>query len=150
MRLWRYSSAILYLGTRRRWVVSFTPRPLCPRYPLDRRLSGPQSWSGRCGVDTKSPVPRRETNPGRPANSPSLYQLSYPGSLEDMKIFKKWTEVNQDKVHWRTTVNTGMHLRVPWTSQEGPFSMDYVCTRACIGVCMHVFWVPCLHGGICD
>jgi hypothetical protein len=34
---------ILDLGTRRRWVVSFTPRPLylqkkSPWYPLDRRL----------------------------------------------------------------------------------------------------------------
>jgi hypothetical protein len=27
---WRYSSTIFYLGTRRRWVVSFTPWPLFP------------------------------------------------------------------------------------------------------------------------
>jgi hypothetical protein len=33
------------LGTRWRWVVSFMPRPLHPRYPLDRRLGGPQSRS---------------------------------------------------------------------------------------------------------
>jgi hypothetical protein len=37
-----------------RWVVSFTPLPLYhrgkgPRYPLDRRLGGPQSQPGRCG-----------------------------------------------------------------------------------------------------
>jgi len=37
---------ILHLGTRRRWVVSFTPRPLNPQgkspwYTLDRRLDGP-------------------------------------------------------------------------------------------------------------
>jgi hypothetical protein len=35
-------------------VVSFTPRSLyfrgkSPRYPLNRRLGGPQSWSGRHG-----------------------------------------------------------------------------------------------------
>jgi hypothetical protein len=35
-------------------VVNFTPRPLYPRgkihlYPLDRRLGGPQSFSGRDG-----------------------------------------------------------------------------------------------------
>jgi hypothetical protein len=42
---------ILDLGTSRRWVVSFTPRPLYPQgkspwYSLDRRLGGPQSRSG--------------------------------------------------------------------------------------------------------
>jgi hypothetical protein len=49
-----YSSIILDLGTRWRWVVTFTPRPhfprgKIPRYSLDRRLGGPQSRSGRCG-----------------------------------------------------------------------------------------------------
>jgi hypothetical protein len=38
----------LDLGTSWRWVVNLTPRPLysrgkSPRYPLDRRLGGPQS-----------------------------------------------------------------------------------------------------------
>jgi hypothetical protein len=42
----------LNFGTICRWVVSFVPRPLYPRgnspqYPLDRRLDGPQSRSGR-------------------------------------------------------------------------------------------------------
>jgi hypothetical protein len=49
---------ILNLGTRWRWVVSFTPRPLypqgkSPQYPLDRRLGGLQSRSGR-GVKEKN------------------------------------------------------------------------------------------------
>jgi hypothetical protein len=43
---------ILDLGTRLKCVDSFTPRPLYPQgksswYPLDRRLGGPQSRSGR-------------------------------------------------------------------------------------------------------
>jgi hypothetical protein len=46
----------LDLGTSWRWVVSFTLRSLCARrkgpwYPLDRRLGGPQSRSGRCGEE---------------------------------------------------------------------------------------------------
>jgi hypothetical protein len=43
----------LDLGTSCRWVVSFTPRLLYPRYPLDRRLGGPQSQSRcrRCGEE---------------------------------------------------------------------------------------------------
>jgi hypothetical protein len=47
----RYSSAILDFGTRRRWVVSFTPPVALPRGKsppniLDRRLDGPESRSG--------------------------------------------------------------------------------------------------------
>jgi hypothetical protein len=54
MRDWRYSSNIIDLDTR--WsVVRVTPRLLysrgkCPKYPLHRRLGGPQSQSGPCGV----------------------------------------------------------------------------------------------------
>jgi hypothetical protein len=57
------ASFILDLGTRWRWVVSFTPRPLCfheksPWYPLDRRLGGPQSRPGRGGEEKNSqPLP---------------------------------------------------------------------------------------------
>jgi hypothetical protein len=51
-------------------VVSFTPRPLYPKgkspwYPLDRRLGGPQSRSGRCGEEKKS-IPCWESNPRTP------------------------------------------------------------------------------------
>jgi hypothetical protein len=53
---------ILDLGTRCRWVISFTPRPLYPQgkspwYPLDRRLGGPQSRSGRGGEEKNSHPP---------------------------------------------------------------------------------------------
>jgi len=37
----------LDLGTRKRCVGSFTPRPFYPRFILDRRLGGPQSRCGR-------------------------------------------------------------------------------------------------------
>jgi hypothetical protein len=61
---------------------SFTPRPLyprgkSPRYPLDRRLGGPQSRSGCCGVE-RNLLPLPESNSGRPVRSPSLYRLRYP------------------------------------------------------------------------
>jgi hypothetical protein len=53
---------ILNLGIRWRRVVSFIPRPLYPqgkisRYPLDRRLGGPQSRSGHGGEETNSRLP---------------------------------------------------------------------------------------------
>jgi hypothetical protein len=71
----------LYLGTSWRWVVGFTPRPLypqgmSPRYQLDRRLGGPQNWSGRSGEEIilDSPGTGKPTHPGRPASSQSLYR----------------------------------------------------------------------------
>jgi hypothetical protein len=60
----------LDLGTSWRWVVSFTLRSLypmgkSPRYPLNRRLGGPQSRSGRHGevkildpTGTRIPAPQ--------------------------------------------------------------------------------------------
>jgi hypothetical protein len=38
---------VLNIGARWKWVVSFAPRPLYPRYQLDRRLDKPQSRSGQ-------------------------------------------------------------------------------------------------------
>jgi hypothetical protein len=40
---------ILNLSTERNWVVSLSTRLLCLRYPLNRRVVGPQRWSGPCG-----------------------------------------------------------------------------------------------------
>jgi hypothetical protein len=53
--------AFVDLGTKWRWVVTFTPRPLYPQrnspwYPLDRSLGGPQSRSG-CGGEEKISQP---------------------------------------------------------------------------------------------
>jgi hypothetical protein len=62
----------LDLGTSLRWVVNFTPLPLyprgkSPRYPLDRRLGGPQSQSGRLGEENSRPF--RDSN-----SEPSVVQ----------------------------------------------------------------------------
>jgi hypothetical protein len=51
------------LGTRWRWVVSFTPRPFYPQgkspwYVLDRRLCGPQNRSGCSGEEKNSQLPQ--------------------------------------------------------------------------------------------
>jgi hypothetical protein len=60
------------------YVVSFVPRSLYPRakshrYPLDKKLSVPQSRPGRCGRDRNLPLPGFE--PGHPVHNPSLYRL---------------------------------------------------------------------------
>jgi len=63
---------ILQLGSRRRWVVSFTPRSLypqgrSPRCPLARRVGGPQSHSGRGGLEKNSqPAPGIKPRPSSP------------------------------------------------------------------------------------
>jgi hypothetical protein len=67
MAEWRYSSIILYLGTRWRWVVSFTTLPLyprgnSPRYSFDRRLGGLKSQSG-CWREEKNLLPIPGTEP---------------------------------------------------------------------------------------
>jgi len=51
-------------------VVSFTPRPIfpqgkIPRYPLDRRLGGPQSHSVHGGEEVSTPAGNR-TPVGQP------------------------------------------------------------------------------------
>jgi hypothetical protein len=76
MMEWRYSSTILDLGTRWRWMVSFTPRLLYPQgkipwYHLIVALGGLKGLSGHCGVE-KNFLPLRESNPGHPALSQSL------------------------------------------------------------------------------
>jgi hypothetical protein len=66
----------------------FTPRPRnppgkSPRYPLDRRLVGPQSRYGHGGEEkTYHRHPCREQNPGRPA--PSL--VSIPTKLPRLRM----------------------------------------------------------------
>jgi hypothetical protein len=65
---------IFDFGTRWRWVASFTFQPLypqerVPRYPLDRRLDGPQSLSGR-GVEERNSHSPPESNPDHPIVKP--------------------------------------------------------------------------------
>jgi hypothetical protein len=69
-------------------VASFTPRQLysqenSPWYPLDRRLGGPQSRSGRDDEEKNSQPPTgiEPQNPDHLARSPALYRLSYHGSF---------------------------------------------------------------------
>jgi hypothetical protein len=64
------------------WVVNATPRPFYPpgktRYPLYRRLGGPQ---GRSGQVQKILPHTGFRSQDRPARSESLYRLSYPGPV---------------------------------------------------------------------
>jgi hypothetical protein len=74
-------------------VVSFKPLPLYPqgkrpRYPLDRRLGGAQSRSGRHREVRISATTGLELRPlGRPARRQSLYRLRYPGSYNNNWLY---------------------------------------------------------------
>jgi hypothetical protein len=52
MGKWMYRSTFFDLGTSWRGVVSFTSGEKSPRYPLDRKLGGAQSRSGRRGENS--------------------------------------------------------------------------------------------------
>jgi hypothetical protein len=76
------------------WLAS-RPQPLYPR----KRAIGTHwigSWVGpRAGLDAmekrKISFSCRRSNPGRPARSPSLYRLSYPGSyVDEYKFLADW------------------------------------------------------------
>jgi hypothetical protein len=82
---WRYSSTILELGIKWRWVVSFTSRPLY----FKERTTGTH-WIGgligpRASLDIaeyrKSLSLASYRTPGRPASVQSLYRLSYFSSF---------------------------------------------------------------------
>jgi hypothetical protein len=87
------ASYFLNFGTRWRWVVSLTPRPLYPsekrpRYTLDKRLGAPQNWSGR-GDEWKEShnCPRWELIPGGPAGSLVAIPTELPYLLPKIKTF---------------------------------------------------------------
>jgi hypothetical protein len=98
--VWRGGGCIgpyfLDLGTSSRWRVSFTPRPLyprekSPRYQLNRRLGGSQSWFERHRevkifetTGTPTPTPRSSSH------QLVLYRLRYTGSIVLIMALKIW------------------------------------------------------------
>jgi hypothetical protein len=78
-----------------------------PRYPLDRRLGGPQSRSGRCREEN-IPCHPQESNPGRPARSLSRYRLSYPGSV-DRKVILNRVSIQIRCDWWTVAVYLGQN-----------------------------------------
>jgi hypothetical protein len=89
---WRYSSTVLDLSTRWRWVVSFTPQLLYPLgkspwYPSDRRVGDPQSRSGCCGEEKIWHC--RESNPGHPARCYTDWAVPTPACNKGSTTFLK-------------------------------------------------------------
>jgi hypothetical protein len=96
----RYSSAILDLGNRWRWVVSFTHRPLCfseraRDMHLEMRMGEPHSRSWPLMENRKISCPCRKTNPGCSARSPlpvaALTETAHKySSLREASLVSPW------------------------------------------------------------
>jgi hypothetical protein len=80
-------------------VVVFTPRPLfhpqrkSPRYPLDRRLGGPQSRSGPCEVE-KNRFASAENR------TPVVQSVSVAVPTEHIDVTKSEDKVNVNPCLW--------------------------------------------------
>jgi hypothetical protein len=115
MAEWRYSSIILNLGTRWMRVATFTPLPFKPqgngpRYPMDRRLGGPQSRTGRCD-DEKNALFPPGIEPQFPRSSSRLiYRLSYSAHSISWR-YENWE--HSKKNGYRSLQHEAyMHIRI--------------------------------------
>jgi hypothetical protein len=118
---------IIYLCTRRRWVVSFTPRPLYPRrktarYPLHRRLGEPRSRSGHGGKEKNSQPPSgiEHLNP-----RPSWYTILVGWCI-------RRSPGNETAVYivWNITVNLSLCFFFNWAPRhEGALGSGCIAPR---------------------
>jgi hypothetical protein len=84
------------------------PRGKNPRYPLDRRLGGPQSRSGRRGQKKNLPLSGIEPrSPDCPARSQTLYCLSYCGSVVQLRLVLILGDVKMSQMTMLIICNSG-------------------------------------------
>jgi hypothetical protein len=113
-------------------VVSFTPLPLYPLYPLDKRLGGPQNRCGGCGIEKNLALPG--IDPGPSSRSPSLYRLP-PGYVfaKGKTVLPRtyWStgyhscKANQNREVVREHPTTAaLDLAPPSAPQPAPFMMS--------------------------
>jgi hypothetical protein len=79
-----------------------------PRYPLDRRLGGPQSRSGLCGEEWNFlPLPGIDPWP----SSPLLYRLSYTDSYANNTLSYSKFFTDKTKTKFLFLLNSGFKGR---------------------------------------
>jgi hypothetical protein len=111
---------ILNVGTRWGWEVNFTPQPLytqgnSPQVPLERRLSGPRSRSGRGGEEREESLPLPGIEPRSP--NPWLghitdWTTSVPSYTKDIMNYCNRGECN--KVN-KETMTFKLGVMINWT-----------------------------------
>jgi hypothetical protein len=128
---------ILDLGTRWRWVVSFTPRLLYPQgkipsYPLDRKLGGPQSRAGSGGEKKNSQhLPGLEPPITQPVVQRYTTELSRPLLLliilhlylwclrkEFISVGRLHQNVQISVIYWRIYTSGSKKTSHPWNKRR--------------------------------
>jgi hypothetical protein len=104
-----HSWPLHYMGVsgQRHALTALYPWGKDTRYPLYRRLGGPQSRSGHRGY-RKNPLPLpgiEHRSPGHPVRSQTLYWLSYPGTLPITRTVRKYSQ-------YFTTRSNGNNLAI--------------------------------------
>jgi hypothetical protein len=128
------------LITRWRWMASFTPLMLypqgrSPRYPLDRRLGGPQSQSGHREEEKNLTLSGIEPRP--PAHSSLLYQLEQ----------SCLTLINSAENNLMRRTKSKFRRVIKFCLQNVGEKMKKI-IDACIDLTVHicVVWHPCTDG----
>jgi hypothetical protein len=139
---------ILDLGARWRWVVSFMPRPLYPQgkgpwYPLDRRLGGSQSRSGRGGEEKNSePPPGIEPqNPDRPARYIyiCIWNIYTSGGLCTLQILLHVCELSATLLH--PFLANKLHLSAVLVFKSPRFNRCATCIQRCDDILYSVMFL---------
>jgi hypothetical protein len=119
----RYSSTIPAIGTSWRRVDSFTRRLISPSTRWTGGRVGSRAGLARCGVE-KILLPCWESNLGRLPRSPSLYRLSYPGSINIFRTLhesqSEFHRFSQKRLIVQQIVTSGLH-KIQISQKSVPF-----------------------------
>jgi hypothetical protein len=133
-------------------VVSFTPRPLCsqgksPWCPLNRRLGGPQSRSGRGGEEITSSY--RDSNP------PIIQPVAHTTELS--RLFKSFYRFDDGRMDGTSQASFNQcasrdpcsHVRAPVPLRLGPRARYPICKWIRYLIQLHE-WVYILWAETCQ
>jgi hypothetical protein len=93
-------------------------RSKSPRSPLDKRLGGPQSRSGR-GSENKIPAPAENWGPNRPAHSlvttksSQMCSMYYVNTMDELQRDGEWVGTQTERL-------TRMYYKVPGSNSDRP------------------------------
>jgi hypothetical protein len=141
---WRYSSTIVDLGRSCKWGVTFThrsfyPRGNRPRFPLARRLGGPQIRS----VEKRKSFSCRESNLAVQPVACRCTDWAIPPPL-----FFKIYGINRRWVWMKLIVNLKLQIWVPYFSFQSRLNCECSLlfrSTSCVRACSRLFicvWAP--------
>jgi hypothetical protein len=130
-----YRSTFLDLGTSCRWVVCFMPQPLyprgkSPRYPLDRRLGGPQNRSGWHGEE-KILAPTGTPTPNLLSSSLMISNFIINMTYYILIILRKTVQMTDIQIFYHKALIQKICLQGPnerelWPQKPQDTSLSYI------------------------